>query len=169
MHIKKSEIIKETKTRQGKKTEPQEKIIEKINDKPADLSATSKKQIKRINNLIDEAWADTRKQPNFVKTINRNKKISLTTIYTNEKRLALQIEFPDEYQKITIDERGTNFTYEKVVKTEYGSATTKSYNSKVSKPDKDIVQLVNVLLEENLPKFTANDNTVEELKKNKKK
>ena len=52
---------------------------------------------------------------NFVKTINRNKKIALFPIYTNEKRIALQIEFPDNYRKITIDEYGKNFTYEKVV------------------------------------------------------
>lgn len=160
MHIKKNEIIKETQTKKNKKLEITEKVIEKINDKPTDLSSTSKRLIKRVNNLLDEAWAETKKKPNFVKTINRNKKIALFPIYTNEKRIALQIEFPDNYRKITIDEYGKNFTYEKVVKTEFGSATTESYNSKISKPNIEITKLVNELLEENLPKFTKNDNTV---------
>lgn len=161
MHIKKSDIIQETKTKKKQKNETDAKIIAKITDKPTDLSVASKKQIKRINELLDEAWAETKKKPNFVKVINKNKKLTLSPVYTNEKRIALQVEYPDNYERITIDERGTNFTYEKVVKTEFGSATTKSYNSKMSKPDKEVTKIVNTLLEENLPKFSASNNTVQ--------
>lgn len=160
MHIKKSEIIKETKTNKNKKLSTLDKVIEKINDDPTALSTTSKKLIKKVNNMIEEVWAETKKKPCFLKNINRNKKISLTPVYTNEKRLALQVEYPDNYKRITVDERGTNFTYENVVKTEFGYATTKSYNSKTSKPDKEMVKLINEILETNLPRFSLNDNNV---------
>ena len=145
MNIRKSEIIPKTQTNKNKKQEAIEKVIQKINDNPNDLTPGTKKLIKRVNNLLDEAWSETKKKPNFVKKINKNKKISLFPVYTTEKRIALQIEFPDEYKKITFDERATNFTYEKVVKTEHGTATTKSYNSKTSKPDAETIKLINEL------------------------
>lgn len=162
MHIKKSDVFTETKTTKKQKNETLEKVLDKLNDKPTDLSMASKKLIKKANNMIEEAWAETKKNPYFVKTIKTNKKISLTPVYTNGKRLVLQIEYPDNYKRITVDERGTNFTYENVVKTEFGSATTKTYNSKTSKPDIEITKMVNELLEENLSKLSYQDNAVKE-------
>lgn len=148
-------LLKELKTNRVEK-----KILKNIDETIAGLSFMSKKQLKRVNNLIDDAWAKTKKKPIFTKKVNNNKKISLTPVYTNEKRIALQIETPGNSQRITTDERGTNFTYEKVVKTEFGSVTTKSYFSNRGQTDTETTKLVNELLEKFLPEFSFRNNIV---------
>jgi hypothetical protein len=159
MHINRIDYVNGI-LRELKSQVKEKKVLDNINTCATGLSLSAKKQIKRVNDLIDVAWEKTKKKPNFVKKINNDKKIALEPIYTNEKRIALQIESPDYTQKITIDERGTNFTYEKIVKTEFGSATTKSYNSKLLKKDVETTQLVNNLLEENLPEIFLSNNII---------
>ena len=91
--------------------------------------------------------------PTFTRNlVGRN--VTLSPLYrAGERSMVLQVDGHKGFERITVDKYAKEFSYEKVVKTEFGSATTKSYNSKTSPKDKNIVTLVNGILEDYLPKF----------------
>ena len=115
--------------------------------------------VKKAHNLIEDTWVRIRKKevdlltPTFTRKISE-KQITLSPLYHgNNRSIVLQVDNARGYQKITVDRFAENFTYEKVVKTEFGSATIASYNSKTSQKNESYTSIVNELLEDYLPKF----------------
>lgn len=146
------------------KRKPMLKDIEKVSQEalqisPTELSLEAKKYVQKAHNLIEDTWVRIRKKEvdMVTPTFNRNifgRNITLAPLYRNSERsIVLQIDGPKSYERITVDKYAKEFSYEKVVKTEFGSATTKSYNSKTSPKDKNATTLINGILEDYLPKF----------------
>ncbi len=126
---------------------------------PPNKGAISKKSVKLINELnscIAQEWADIRKghkiceKPLF--QIKDGKKyVTFEPVY-NQKFPALLIDINEgkTSQKIFMDrDNPNNFRYEKVVQTDHGSATLKSYNS-INGANKEIDTFVNNVIENNL-------------------
>lgn len=126
---------------------------------PANKGILSKKSVKLINDLnacIDREWSDIRKgklislNPKF-RTEEKGKLITFEPIYT-QKYPALLIDINDGKisQKILMNrDNPNNFRYEKVIATDHGSATLKSYNS-INGNNKEINEYVNNIIEKNL-------------------
>lgn len=132
---------------------------ETLTTSPTELSLEAKKYVLKAHNLIEDTWGRIRKKevdmetPTFVKNLlGRN--ITLSPLYrSSERSIVLQIDGQKGFERITVDKYAKEYSYEKIVKTEFGSATTKSYNSKTSPKDKNMVTLINGILEDYLPKF----------------
>ena len=132
---------------------------EALTTSPTELSLEAKKYVLKTHNLIEDTWVRIRKKeinmetPTFTRNlVGRN--VTLSPLYrAGERSMVLQVDGHKGFERITVDKYAKEFSYEKVVKTEFGSATTKSYNSKTSPKDKNIVTLVNGILEDYLPKF----------------
>ena len=80
-----------------------------------------------------------------------NKEITLSPLYVNGNRnIVLEIKNDKNIQKIIVDKYAKDYSYEKIVKTDFGAATVSSYNTKCSALDEEKVKLINELLENNL-------------------
>lgn len=132
---------------------------------PSNKGVISKKSVKLINDLnscIDREWTDIKKgkliklSPKF-RTVQNGKLITFEPVYT-QRYPALLIDINDgkTSQKILMNRDNPNdFKYEKVIATDYGSATLKSYNSINGKND-EINKFVNDIIEKNLEKILSN-------------
>lgn len=125
------------------------------------LSPKSMKLVKRGNELIENTWTEIKKgrsklnSPEFlIEDKNKNSKIRLKPLYnTAHDTLLLEVTGPKYIDKIIVDRKHPNiFRYEKVLITENGSATVKSYNSENSR-NSEIIAKVNEIIEKYLPKF----------------
>ena len=134
---------------------------EELSKLPNELTDTAKKLVKRAHNIIEDTWVMIRKKEIDMKTpvLNRkilNKEITLSPLYVNgDRNIVLEIKNDKGLQKIVVDKRAKDFSYEKIVKTDYGTATVSTYNTKRSAQNDEKVKLINELLEEYLPKITS--------------
>lgn len=131
----------------------------------ADKGAISKKSAKLINELnscIDQEWKNIRKgckiaeMPKF-HVLDGQKSVTIEPVYT-QRYPALLIDINDgkSTQKIFMDrDNPNNFRYEKVIPTEHGSATLKSYNS-LNGRNQEINNFVNNIIEENIERILSN-------------
>ncbi len=131
---------------------------------PANLdSGLSQKAIhllKKISLLIDENWKNVKKNkqigqvPELVKDLKNNKKITIKPLYNmNKEYILFQIDSDKSTDRFIIDKIVPyDFKYEHSVKTDFGSATTKSYNS-YRNNNKEMTQLANDNISKYFPEF----------------
>ncbi len=123
------------------------------------FSERNKQLLRKARNLIDLAWRDIKsgklhmEQPEFV-VKKPAEKITLKPVYSGYKSdMLLKIKKDKMVEQIFIPKETANeIRYEKLRKTEHGSATIKSYNSKLGQ-NNDMNLYVNDLLNNYLPEF----------------
>lgn len=127
------------------------------------FSDRSIRLIKKTSDLIENTWISIRKNKEAIKTpeyvfSDYHKNVSLRPVYANRNnpQMVLKLEEKDGsmFENIIIDRNAKNYIYEKVVKTDKGSATVKSVNTKLKK-DSAYNLLVNKYLEKYLPKILS--------------
>lgn len=128
----------------------------------SEISQRAYKLVKKAGQLIDDTWTKNKKKslnviPQIVKKCD-NETITMRPVY-NFSREAILIEINDgaNAERIILDRVNPNkFRYEKSVKTDFGSATVKTYNSQNGK-DENMIIKVNDLIEKYFPKFVKED------------
>lgn len=116
--------------------------------------------LKRVDRIMEGSWRTVSKRsknavsPEFrVVDKNRDITMSLKPIYNDYKKsLLLEVDSPKQIERIIIDRLSGNFKYEKSVKTEFGSATTKTYDS-LKESDVNLNDVVNDYVDKCLSKF----------------
>jgi len=122
------------------------------------ISDLSKTLLKKTNNIIEENWTNLRKKDKNIHTLEfkdkiKNKNVTLKPLYINGTRfILLEIDSGNELSRININSNTFDYKYEKIKKTEYGSAVIKYVDSKIKK-DSDNIILVSEILENYLPKI----------------
>lgn len=123
------------------------------------ISRKSARLIDDLNKCIAKQWEDIKKGklisdcPNF-SVADKCGMTRFEPVYS-QRYPALKIESEDGRftHEIMLDRNNpNNFRYEKTVKTDYGSATLKSYDSRTQN-DKDINKFVSNLIEEKLDRI----------------
>lgn len=123
------------------------------------FSEKNKQLLRRTRDMIDSTWQEikagklSQEQPEFIKN-KTAEKITLKPVYSGYKsEILLKIEKDGTVEQIFIPKETANeIRYEKIKKTEYGSATIKSYNSRLGQ-NNDMNIYVNGLLNKYLPEF----------------
>ena len=122
------------------------------------LSLRACKLVKRAGKLIDDTWPKVKKSrlmtvPEFVSR-TKDKTVILKPVYNfDREKLYLEIQDKKYIEKVIIDRVNPNkFSYEKSVKTDYGSATIKTYNSQ-NGHNAGMAEKVSGLIEEYFKKF----------------
>lgn len=124
------------------------------------LTLQAQRLLRKMNNLIDEKWIELKKKkavgimPEFVHKGKKDSTITVKPLYNNLKNtILLQIE-KDKNIDIVIIERNVPhaFTYEHAVRTDFGSATTRTFDSRKN-TNIEISQKVNDLIVEYFPKI----------------
>ena len=129
------------------------------------LNVNAARLFRKINQLIDDTWVKFKeekvfgKTPEFVKRVKNDKMVTLKPLYNTEKKSVLfEIKNGRFSDRFIIDRTAPNdFKYEHTIKTDYGSATTKTYDSKRS-INPDIIQMLNENIEEYFPKLLPSKN-----------
>ena len=124
------------------------------------LFERSLRLLKRVDRIMEGSWRTVSKRsknavsPEFrVVDKNRDITMSLKPIYNDYKKsLLLEVDSPKQIERIIIDRLSGNFKYEKSVKTEFGSATTKTYDS-LKENDVNLNDIVNDYVDKCLSKF----------------
>ncbi len=142
-------------------------MVEAGKNLPVDsiLNPQAARLFRKINQLIDDTWVKFKeekvfgKTPEFVNRIKSDKMVTLKPLYnTDRKSVLLEVKTGRTADRFIIDRNSPNdFKYEHVIKTDYGSATTKTYDSKRGN-NPDIIQLLNENIEEYLPKLLPTKN-----------
>ena len=125
------------------------------------LSKKSKKLIAAMNTEIEEMWAAIKKgktheaEPIF-HAVSRGKTVTVKPIYGgNKPSIMMEIDNGKYIEKIVFDRKNPQeYRYEKVIQTDNGSATVKSFNSQ-NKNDSFIMQSVNEMVEKYIPKILS--------------
>lgn len=148
------------------------KIVEEVavnitNVDAPDIHLQSKKLIIQATDLINETWAKIKAKklhknfPEFIQKDYNGSTVTLKPVYNNENLLLLEVDKGKVIDKIFVNQTNpTYFKYEQAVKTDFGTATTKTYNSKVQKNNPLLVERVNATLRTYLPKFLNNKKKV---------
>ena len=129
------------------------------------LNVNAARLFRKINQLIDDTWVKFKEEkvfgkiPEFVKRVKSDKMVTLKPLYNTDKKSVLfEIQNGRLSDKFIIDRTAPNdFKYEHTIKTDYGSATTKTYDSKRS-INPDIIQMLNENIEEYFPKLLPSKN-----------
>lgn len=123
------------------------------------LTLKSLNLIKKVNDLVDKTWIEIRKSgnrmdfPKFHAADLKGNFVTLKPVYNGlEKKLLFEIENEKYIDRIFIN-RATpkDYRYERSVITDYGSATTKSFNA-LKEKDSAIEARVNGYIEKYFPK-----------------
>ena len=132
---------------------------------PSNKGIISKKSVKLINELnscIDKEWKDIKQgkkiaeKPIF-QILDGKKHVTFEPVYA-QKYPALLIDINDgKYNERILMNRDNpnNFRYEKMIKTDHGSATLKTYSS-INGGNSEIDKFVNNIVENNLEKILSN-------------
>lgn len=141
------------------------KIVEEVavnitNIDSPDIHLKTKKLINNATDLINETWNKIKKNkshksfPEFIKKDSNGSTITLKPVYNNENLLLFEVDKGKVIDRIFVNQTNpTYFKYEQAVKTDFGTATTKTYNSKIQKNNPLLVERVNETLQTYLPKF----------------
>ena len=125
------------------------------------------KLLRNTRNLIDETWTAIRKgkvkqtQPEFKATTKRGTEITLKPqYYCTQNKIVLSVKKGDITEHVSIPKDYlNNIEYEKIRKTEHGSATFLQYSSaRGRKVEYD--EIANELLEKYLPKCLPIDKQI---------
>ncbi len=123
------------------------------------FTSKNSRLLRKVEILFDEAWAKikSKKQkmvPPEFSHITKGQIVTLKPFYGGtQAQIMLNVEKGDLTERLLIP-RGFHgsYRYEKIKKTQYGSATIQSFNSNIQK-DSKMDMHINSLLEENLPAF----------------
>lgn len=141
------------------------KIVEEVavnitNVDSPDIYLKTKKLINNATDLINETWNKIKKNksrktfPEFMKKDSKGNVITLKPIYNNENLLLLEVDKGNVIDRIFVNQTNpTSFKYEQAVRTDFGTATTKTYNSKIQSNNPLLVERVNQTLQTYLPEF----------------
>ena len=147
----------------GRRKKTDESTVNIINVDAPDIHQRSKKLILKATDLINETWTNIKAKksnksfPEFVKKDSHGNTITLKPIYNGENLLLLEIDKGKVIDKIIVNQSNpTYFKYEQAVKTDFGTATTKSYDSR-RQNNPLIVDKVNETLKTYIPKFLKGD------------
>ena len=147
----------------GRRKKTDESTVNIINVDAPDIHLRSKKLILKATDLINETWTNIKAKksnksfPEFVKKDSYGYTITLKPIYNGENLLLLEVDKGKVIDKIIVNQSNpTYFKYEQAVKTDFGTATTKSYDSR-RQNNPLIVDKVNETLKTYIPKFLKGD------------
>ncbi len=137
-------------------------FVRQASEPGVELSEQARKLVKNAHALIEDTWVQIKKKevkmesPIFSESIARGQSVTLSPLYNGQERsIVLQISDPKGYQRVSVAQNAKDFTYERVVKTKCGLATTSSHNSKISPKNRSMTITVSDLLEIYLPKFVS--------------
>lgn len=123
------------------------------------FTVQSKKLIKEMNKMIEGYWTLIRKDKIDLKTPEFQVKqffyqASLKPLYnlSNNKQICFEVSKNKSniVERFILDEDLNNYSYEKILKTDFGSATVKSFNTKTNKND-ELHNYVNEQIEKIFP------------------
>ena len=132
------------------------------------LTLKSQSLLRKMNNLIDNKWTELKKQkatgviPEFVHKTAKDTTITVKPLYNSIKKTVLfQVEKGKNIDRVIIERSVPNaYTYEHAVRTDFGSATTRTFDSRKNK-NSEISKKVNNLIDEYFPKIFADANKKE--------
>lgn len=102
------------------------------------MPTNAKRLIKKLNNFLENEWKEIKnnrsgfyEKPYYTLSGKKNEVATVTPIYIGRERdLLFEISKDGVTERMIINrDNPDSFKYEKVVETEFGSATTKSFNS----------------------------------------
>ncbi len=144
----------------GRRKKVAEVAVNIINVDAPDIHLQSKKLITRATELINETWANIKEKklhnsfPEFIQKDAHGHKITLKPVYNNENLLLLEIDTGKVIDKIFVNQTNPKyFKYEQSIKTDYGTATTKTYDSRRQNNNPLLVNKVNEALQNYIPLF----------------
>lgn len=151
-HIRKADVI-------GKKANAasvRAMLLEKCVDEP--ISKNGKELVKQVSNLIEDTWTAIKKgnvksaEPNFVVVPQKGQVATVKPIYNGlYKKMLVEVQNDKDVERMIINrEKPAEYVYEKAVITEFGSATSKIFDSTVGR-DAAIEKRVNRLIDSVLP------------------
>lgn len=127
------------------------------------ISKTSLNLFKQMNDLIEKTWTGIKKDGldksalKYITSSNRDGLIELRPIYNGKNSLLMEVEKDGVIEQLIFDRaHPSEFRYEKLVKTLTGSATTKSYDSKLNR-DPLIENRTDYLIESYFPRFVTDN------------
>lgn len=132
------------------------------------MPLNASKLVKKMNKFLENEWKNIRKtkqepyeNPHYT-IAGKNDKIALITpLYQGYKKFILfEILKGKNTERIIIDRQNPNsFKYEKVIDTQYGQATTQSFNSDLQRSNA-IELKVAEYIEEYFPKILSNQDNI---------
>lgn len=144
----------------GRRKKEAEIAVNIINVDTPDIHVQSKKLVTKATELINEAWANIKEKklhnsfPEFVKKDSKGYTITLKPVYNNEKLLLLEVDKGKVVDKIFVNQNNPKyFKYEQSIKTDFGTATTKTYDSRRQNNNPLLVDKVNGALQDYIPLF----------------
>ena len=144
----------------GRRKKEAEIAVNIINVDTPDIHVQSKKLVTKATELINEAWANIKEKklhnsfPEFIKKNSKGYTITLKPVYNNEKLLLLEVDKGKVVDKIFVNQNNPKyFKYEQSIKTDFGTATTKTYDSRRQNNNPLLVDKVNEALQDYIPLF----------------
>lgn len=148
----------------GRRKKAVEAAVNIINVDAPDIYLQSRKLITRATDLINETWAKIKAKkiqnsfPEFIQKDSSGCTVTLKPVYNGENLLLLEVDKGKVIDKIFVNQTNpTYFKYEQAIKTDFGTATTKTYDSRYQSNNPLLVNKVNTTLQDYLPKFLKND------------
>ena len=122
------------------------------------------KLITKATDLINETWAKIKGKkshkdfPEFIQKDSHGCTVTLKPVYNGENLLLLEIDKGKVVDKIFVNQTNpTYFKYEQAIKTDFGTATTKTYDSRRQNNNPLLAQRVNETLQAYIPRFLKDD------------
>lgn len=121
------------------------------------ISSKSIKLVKALDDFIERTWKDIikgkkiKEDPIFISKPDKNTIVSIRPVYTQRYPAVLfEVDNGKYFENILVNrKKPSNFRYEKVILTDHGSATLKTYNSQLENND-EINKKVNNILENSI-------------------
>lgn len=122
------------------------------------ISIKGKKLVKSVSSLIEDTWGAIKQgkvcssEPNFMVVPNKSQVATIRPIYNGiYKKMLVEVQNGKEIERMIVNrEIPAEYSYEKSILTDFGSATTKSFDSTLTR-NSAIEKRVNRLLENILP------------------
>ena len=147
----------------GRRKKAAEVAVNIINVDTPDIHLRSKRMISEAVDLINSTWAKIKAKkihkdfPEFTKKDLHGNTVTLKPVYNGDDLLLLEIARGKVIDKIFVKQTNpTYFKYEQAVKTDFGTATTKTYDSR-RQNNPNLVEKVNEILQNYIPQFLNNN------------
>lgn len=148
----------------GRRKKVVDDTVKMINVASPDIQLQSKRLISKATDLINNTWANIKAKksrksfPEFSQKDIYGSTITLKPVYNSENLLLLELDKGKVIDKIYVNQTNpTYFKYEQAVKTDFGSATTKTYDSRRQSNNPLLVEKVNAALQKYIPLFLKDD------------
>lgn len=121
----------------------------------------ARKLVKRMDQFLENKWAEIRKAnsgfydlPFFVLSGKNKKVATIKPVYQGHKKYILfEVSNDKNTERILINRQNPDlFRFERIVDTDYGYATTKTYNSEYQR-NEELEELIGKYIEEFFPKI----------------